>query len=104
MHADVHAGPDDFGNVPTRYAPSGPDTETQATGDSGGRTACGVVEAVSGCGIGVTVAGPRVAHDRADFDAAVGRERWVDAPRPPFVKIVSSLARTATPGWSRPHP
>jgi Cu-Zn family superoxide dismutase len=44
----VHAGPDDFGNVPTRYAPNGPDTETQATGDSGGRAACGVVKAVSG--------------------------------------------------------
>ena len=44
----VHAGPDDFGNIPTRYAPSGPDTETQATGDSGGRAACGVVTAVNG--------------------------------------------------------
>ena len=40
--------PDDFGNIPTRYAPSGPDTETQATGDSGGRAACGVVTAVNG--------------------------------------------------------
>jgi Cu-Zn family superoxide dismutase len=43
----VHVGPDDFGNVPTRYAPNGPDAETQATGDSGGRAACGVVKAVS---------------------------------------------------------
>jgi Cu-Zn family superoxide dismutase len=44
----VHAGPDDFGNVPTRYAPTGPDAETQATGDSGGRAACGVVQAANG--------------------------------------------------------
>ncbi|MGS0688634.1 superoxide dismutase family protein [Nakamurella sp. GG22] len=44
----VHAGPDNFGNVPTRYAPSGPDADTQATGDSGGRAACGVITAVSG--------------------------------------------------------
>jgi superoxide dismutase, Cu-Zn family len=44
----VHAGPDNFGNIPTRYAPTGPDADTQATGDSGGRAACGVVTAVSG--------------------------------------------------------
>jgi superoxide dismutase, Cu-Zn family len=44
----VHAGPDNFGNVPTRYVPAGPDAETQATGDSGGRAACGVVKAASG--------------------------------------------------------
>ena len=44
----VHAGPDNFGNIPTRYAPTGPDAETQATGDSGGRAACGVVQAANG--------------------------------------------------------
>jgi Cu-Zn family superoxide dismutase len=41
----VHVGPDNFGNIPTRYAPGGPDADTQATGDSGGRAACGVVHA-----------------------------------------------------------
>lgn len=40
----VHLGPDNFGNIPTRYAPT-PDAETLNTGDSGGRAACGVVEA-----------------------------------------------------------
>lgn len=39
----VHAGPDDYSNIPTRYAPGGPDAATLATGDSGGRAACGVV-------------------------------------------------------------
>lgn len=40
----VHLGPDNFGNIPTRYAPT-PDAETLNTGDSGGRAACGMVEA-----------------------------------------------------------
>jgi Cu-Zn family superoxide dismutase len=37
----VHAGPDDYANVPPRYAPNGPDQETLDTGDSGDRAACG---------------------------------------------------------------
>jgi Cu-Zn family superoxide dismutase len=44
----VHAGRDNYANIPNRYtnptgAP-GPDTETLATGDAGARAACGVVE------------------------------------------------------------
>jgi len=39
----VHAGPDNYANIPTRYAPDGPDADTLGTGDSGGRVACGVV-------------------------------------------------------------
>jgi superoxide dismutase, Cu-Zn family len=44
----VHASPDNFANIPTRYTSSttglpGPDAATLATGDSGGRTACGVI-------------------------------------------------------------
>jgi Cu-Zn family superoxide dismutase len=42
--AMVHLGPDNFGNIPTRYAPT-PDATTLNTGDSGGRAACGVIEA-----------------------------------------------------------
>lgn len=45
----VHAGLDNFANIPERYAPEGPDADTTATGDAGGRAACGVVEA-SGAG------------------------------------------------------
>jgi superoxide dismutase, Cu-Zn family len=37
----IHAGADDFANVPPRYAPNGPDQETLDTGDSGNRIACG---------------------------------------------------------------
>jgi Cu-Zn family superoxide dismutase len=39
----VHAGPDNFGNIPERYAPQGPDEMTDGTGDSGGRIACAVL-------------------------------------------------------------
>jgi Cu-Zn family superoxide dismutase len=40
----VHEKPDNFGNIPLRYSPSGPDQMTRDTGDSGDRAACGVVE------------------------------------------------------------
>jgi Cu-Zn family superoxide dismutase len=40
----VHAGPDNYANIPTRYAAGGPDAATLATGDAGGRAACGVIE------------------------------------------------------------
>jgi Cu-Zn family superoxide dismutase len=40
----VHAGRDDFANIPERYAPGGPDEMTRNTGDAGGRIACGPVE------------------------------------------------------------
>lgn len=44
----IHAGADNFGNIPSRYTQaaggaSGPDAETQATGDAGARVACGVI-------------------------------------------------------------
>jgi Cu-Zn family superoxide dismutase len=45
----VHAGPDNLANIPTRYHSHtydvfGPDQDTLATGDAGGRVACGVVQ------------------------------------------------------------
>jgi superoxide dismutase, Cu-Zn family len=44
----VHAGRDNYANIPSRYDSHatntfGPDTETLATGDAGARPACGVV-------------------------------------------------------------
>ena len=42
----VHASPDNFANIPSRYAAegvSGPDTATASTGDSGARQRCGLV-------------------------------------------------------------
>ncbi|HVM28824.1 MAG TPA: superoxide dismutase family protein [Mycobacteriales bacterium] len=41
----VHAGPDNLGNIPERYAPGGPDEMTLSTGDSGGRVACAALTA-----------------------------------------------------------
>lgn len=43
----IHAGPDNFGNIPSRYGATGADEETLATGDSGKRVACGVIAAAS---------------------------------------------------------
>jgi Cu-Zn family superoxide dismutase len=43
----VHANRDNQANIPTRYAPAGPDAMTLATGDAGSRIACGVIEALS---------------------------------------------------------
>ncbi|CAN5818163.1 hypothetical protein BH23CHL2_BH23CHL2_07590 [soil metagenome] len=40
----IHAAPDNYANIPARYAPAGPDEATLATGDAGPRAACGVVE------------------------------------------------------------
>jgi Cu-Zn family superoxide dismutase len=39
----VHAGPDNYANIPARYAPGGPDQTTLDTGDSGARVVCGVI-------------------------------------------------------------
>lgn len=40
----VHAGADNYANIPTRYAATGADAETKKAGDSGGRVACGVLK------------------------------------------------------------
>ena len=44
----LHAGPDNFGNIPSRYSTGTPgvpgaDSGTLATGDAGGRYACGII-------------------------------------------------------------
>ncbi|MGI9099669.1 MAG: superoxide dismutase family protein [Solirubrobacteraceae bacterium] len=39
----IHADADNFGNIPPRYAPDGPDQMTRDTGDSGARIACGAI-------------------------------------------------------------
>jgi Cu-Zn family superoxide dismutase len=49
----VHAGRDNFANIPARYVSTtsgqpGPDAETLATGDAGSRYACGAIEAKDG--------------------------------------------------------
>ncbi|MFB9071453.1 superoxide dismutase family protein [Citricoccus parietis] len=40
----VHSAPDNFANIPERYAPDGPDEDTTGAGDAGDRLACGVIE------------------------------------------------------------
>lgn len=41
----IHEDADNYGNVPERYAPDGPDEDTLKTGDAGGRQGCGAFEA-----------------------------------------------------------
>ncbi len=41
----IHAMPDNFGNVPERYAPQGIDDTTKKTGDAGARIACAPITA-----------------------------------------------------------
>jgi superoxide dismutase, Cu-Zn family len=40
----IHVHPDNYANIPERYAPQGPDAATLATGDAGGGLACGVIQ------------------------------------------------------------
>ena len=40
----IHSDPDNFANIPPRYAASGPDKDTTSAGDAGDRLACGVIE------------------------------------------------------------
>ena len=61
----VHAGADNYANIPTRYAPQ-VDMTTTATGDSGSRIACGVVKPSAAPTPSASPAGP------ADASANVG--------------------------------
>ncbi|GIH09179.1 hypothetical protein Rhe02_72460 [Rhizocola hellebori] len=43
----IHALPDNYANIPTRYSAAGipgPDAATLGTGDAGGRIACGIIK------------------------------------------------------------
>ncbi len=39
----VHAMPDNYANIPTRYAGTGADAESKKAGDAGARIACAVL-------------------------------------------------------------
>lgn len=41
----IHSGPDNYANIPERYASEGADGDSLNTGDAGSRLACGVVDA-----------------------------------------------------------
>lgn len=71
----VHAGRDNFANIPPRYTSSlsgetGPDKDTKATGDAGARVACGALRAAPGVKEG---AGLVTVDSSADVDATVER-------------------------------
>ena len=70
----VHAGPDNFANIPNRYQAGGtpgPDAETRATGDSGARVACGVLEELSATEVyAVNVPPPRGETQKVEDDGS----------------------------------
>ena len=77
----VHAAPDNYGNIPTRYVSSdptgpsggGPDTPTLSTGDAGARAACGVVAKTGSAGyIQVASDGGVFAFGDAAFFGSMG--------------------------------
>ena len=57
----IHAGADNFANIPPRYSENGtpgPDADTMATGDAGKRVACGVIAPASATATSTTAAVP----------------------------------------------
>jgi Cu/Zn superoxide dismutase len=61
----VHSRADNLANIPTRYSAGGqpgPDAETRATGDAGGRTLCGVITGKRGPAGSFTAAGPAAGY------------------------------------------
>lgn len=54
----VHASPDNYGNIPTRYAAGGADAETKKAGDAGARIGCAVLKAAGGSSSGSASSAP----------------------------------------------
>ena len=91
----VHAGRDNYANVPDRYSTAegaGADSTTKANGDAGGRAACGVVSPVGGSTRGgywlAAADGGVFAHGDAPFAGSAGALR-LNAP-------VTAIAPTPT--------
>ena len=87
----VHANPDNYANIPAdRYDPD-PDAATLATGDAGGRIACGTLETLTRCEISVRPNALR-AGERATLQASIVRQRD---------ELLSSRVRLRGPGIAR---
>lgn len=89
----VHASPDNLAHIPSRYrhgsfspAESGPDAATLATGDSGARAACGVLDNLAGA---FRATGPTRVMDTRTGGAPLGAGRTTQ------VRVVP--ARDGTP-------
>jgi Cu/Zn superoxide dismutase len=87
----VHAGPDNFANIPAdRYSVTAggtpPDATTLATGDAGGRIACGVVRSVGAGYWTATADGGVFAHGGTGFFGSVASLRL----RQPIVGVAAT--------------
>jgi Cu/Zn superoxide dismutase len=70
----VHQKADNFANIPARYSSSsgpGPDANTLATGDAGGRTLCGVITGKRAPTGGFTSAGPAAGYWLVGTDGGI---------------------------------
>ena len=86
----IHAGPDNFANIPPRYSVNGvpgPDAATMATGDAGKRVACGVIAPASATASSTTAAVP-----------APGESTATTTPLSPPVTDTSMAPSTAPAG------
>ena len=82
----IHAGPDNFANIPPRYSVNGvpgPDAATMATGDAGKRVACGVIAAASATATPTT--------------KAPGGSTAMTTPEPSSTSTAATPAVTTTP-------
>ena len=80
----VHAAPDNLANIPVRYrygafadTETGPDAATKATGDSGGRAACGVLTNTAGA---YRSTGPTRVLDTRTSTGRLGNGRTTTVP------------------------
>jgi superoxide dismutase, Cu-Zn family len=93
----IHQDEDNFGHVPDRYAQpngsKGPDQDTLATGDAGGRVACGVIESVS-----ATTSSTTTTTTTTTTTPTTVTETTVIAPPPAPATTTAPATETTTTG------
>lgn len=96
----IHERADNFANIPDRYTVNGvpgPDAETLATGDSGARVACGVLEAASATATTTTTATTEtITETTAVVPPPAGSPTTTTAPSPTATTTPETTSPTTT--------